>query len=368
MCCDDDDDDHHAALPLASSPHHTHSQSELSLSRHRRNVLRGARMHVPMLTSPFGICASRLPLFASRSLKNAAKLLPQHRLRLTMSATTLVIGTYTEPMGHVPSAHAAGAYVVTHDASTGTWGQLNCADLGCSPSYLATLHAPSGSCTAVAANESSHTLTSSQLLPSPATPPVSVFLGDRPACCSYPCHVAAHPSQNWVISCSYFGGVASVHPVAHDENGILVVGDSCCTLRVTSSSGCDPDRQAAPHLHCARFAPCGTAALLCDLGADCVYVCSFSPSSGQLQLSSSCAMGAGTEPRLPPPQPPPQNNQHALNRRVPGTQSGIPTAPTPSLSQTNSITAFPCANGTLRHCCSPCSPRCRCCHCHANSR
>jgi 6-phosphogluconolactonase len=76
-----------------------------------------------------------------------------------------------------------------------------------------------------------------------------------------------------------------------------VVGDSCCTLRVTESSSSDPDRQAAPHLHCACCSPCGTAVLFCDLGADCVYVCSFSPASGHLQLLSSCAIGSGSGPR-----------------------------------------------------------------------
>lgn len=218
-----------------------------------------------------------------------------------MSSTTLVVGTYTKPMGHVPNAHAAAAYMVTHDTSTGAWGSISNVDLGCSPSYLATLRSPGGTLAAIAANESSHTLTSSQLLPCPASPPQSVFLGDRPACCSYPCHVAAHPSQNWVISCAYFGGVASLHPVAPNENGVLVVGESCCTLRVTNSSGSHPDRQAAPHLHCASFAPCGSAVLLCDLGADCVYVCSFSASSGELQLCSSCPIGSGTGPRLHSP-------------------------------------------------------------------
>jgi 6-phosphogluconolactonase len=220
-----------------------------------------------------------------------------------MSLTTLVIGTYTEPMGHVPSAHAAAAYLVQHDPDTGHWGSIANVDLGSSPSFLATIRRPGGALAAVAANESSHTLTSSQLLPAPPSPPVSVFLGDRPACCSYPCHVAVHPSQNWVICCAYFGGVASVHPVTDDENGIAIAGDSCSTLRVTSSSGCDPDRQAAPHLHCACFSPCGTAVLLCDLGADCVYVCAFSPSTGSLSLSSSCPIGSGTGPRSAPPPP-----------------------------------------------------------------
>ena len=131
-----------------------------------------------------------------------------------MAATTLVVGTYTDAMGHVPNAHATAAFTVTHDAATGAWGSIASVDLGCSPSYLATLRHSSGAVTAVAANESSHTLTSSQLLPSPPSPPECVFLGDRPACCSYPCHIAAHPSQHWVISCAYFGGVASVHPVS----------------------------------------------------------------------------------------------------------------------------------------------------------
>ncbi len=231
------------------------------------------------------------------ALAQSASLRTSHSFH-PMSAISLVIGTYTEPMGHVPNAHAAAAYVVTHDISTGEWGGVVDADLGCCPSYLTTVHTQGGCCTAIAVNENSHTLTSSQLLPSPPSPPHSVFLGDRPACCSYPCHLAAHPSSNWILSCAYFGGIASVHPLSPDQHGTVVIGESCSTLRFTDSSGADPDRQAAPHLHCCCFSPCGTAALLCDLGADRVYVCSFSPSSGQLQLASSCVIGSGSGPRL----------------------------------------------------------------------
>jgi 6-phosphogluconolactonase len=105
-----------------------------------------------------------------------------------------------------------------------------------------------------------------------------------------PCHLTLDPSGKFLITADYSSGSLSVFPVKAD--GSL----GAHTQKVQhKGSGPDPERQEGPHAHHIVFDPAGRYAAAVDLGADSVFVYSFT--GGQLKLVSTAKLKAGAGPR-----------------------------------------------------------------------
>ncbi|PWK84689.1 6-phosphogluconolactonase [Lentzea atacamensis] len=105
-----------------------------------------------------------------------------------------------------------------------------------------------------------------------------------------PCHLTLDPSGRFLITADYSSGSLSVFPVKAD--GSL----GARTQKVQhKGSGPDPSRQEGPHAHHIVFDPAGKHALAVDLGADAVFVYSFT--GGKLTLVSTAKFKPGAGPR-----------------------------------------------------------------------
>ncbi len=105
-----------------------------------------------------------------------------------------------------------------------------------------------------------------------------------------PCHLTLDPSGKHVITADYSSGSLSVFPVNAD--GSL----GARTQKVQhEGSGPDPERQEGPHAHHIVFDPAGRYAVSVDLGADSVFVYSFT--GGRLELVSTTKLAPGAGPR-----------------------------------------------------------------------
>jgi 6-phosphogluconolactonase len=105
-----------------------------------------------------------------------------------------------------------------------------------------------------------------------------------------PCHLTLDPSGKFLITADYSSGSLSVFGVKADG------GLGPRTQKVQhKGSGPDKERQEGPHAHHVVFDPAGRYALAVDLGADSVFVYSFT--AGQLKLVSTAKFKPGAGPR-----------------------------------------------------------------------
>ena len=95
-----------------------------------------------------------------------------------------------------------------------------------------------------------------------------------------PCHVAVHPSGQWLFSASYSEGSVSVFPIA---------GDGALGQPLTTALG--------SHAHMCAFAQGGEEVLVPLLGSDALAVLAFNASTGQLALKQMLPLPPGSGPR-----------------------------------------------------------------------
>ncbi|WP_245983631.1 lactonase family protein [Lentzea flaviverrucosa] len=105
-----------------------------------------------------------------------------------------------------------------------------------------------------------------------------------------PCHLTLDPSGKYLITADYSSGSLSVFPVNAD--GSL----GARTQKVQhKGSGPNKERQEGPHAHHIVFDPAGRYAAAVDLGADSVFVYSFT--GGKLTQVSQAKVKPGAGPR-----------------------------------------------------------------------
>jgi 6-phosphogluconolactonase len=115
-------------------------------------------------------------------------------------------------------------------------------------------------------------------------------IGRQPTGGADPCHLTLDPSGKFLITADYSSGSLSVFPVNAD--GSL----GARTQKVQhEGSGPNPDRQEGPHAHHIVFDPSGKYAAAVDLGADSVFVYSFT--GGKLTRVSQARVKPGAGPR-----------------------------------------------------------------------
>ena len=81
------------------------------------------------------------------------------------------------------------------------------------------------------------------------------------------CHLAVHPSGNFLLTAQYSGGSVAFFPLS--EDGKLF---NPTVFDHVGGSGIFANRQDSPHPHWCGFSPCGNFALIPDLGLDQIVI------------------------------------------------------------------------------------------------
>lgn len=184
----------------------------------------------------------------------------------------LYVGTYT-------AKESEGIYVYKFDAETGSLSKLHVVKPVEQPSFLAIdknrkfLYAvnetedyegkKSGAVSAFAIDRETGDLT---------------FLNKTASLGGAPCHVSVSENEKFAFVANYSGGNVSVFPI--EENGAL--GASVDLEQHDAGSGANKKRQDAPHAHSLNLDEKNKFALVCDLGADKIFIYAFDKKTGKL--------------------------------------------------------------------------------------
>lgn len=122
------------------------------------------------------------------------------------------------------------------------------------------------------------------------------LLNSMPSGGAHPCHLTVNHSGKYVIVANYTGGSTSV--ISINPDGSL---DRQTDFRQHQGKSANPQRQEAPHAHCAKFVMLGDTeyAYVVDLGLDQVLSFSLDQKSGQLTPTTPAfvRLPAGSGPR-----------------------------------------------------------------------
>lgn len=104
---------------------------------------------------------------------------------------------------------------------------------------------------------------------------------------SDPCHVAADPAGDYVVTADYSSGTVTFYGME---------GSGMKQQYAFTGSGPDERRQRSSHVHCVVFSPDGGHLFATDLGADCIYIFD-KDSTGTPLLKDTVDLEPGTGPR-----------------------------------------------------------------------
>ena len=119
------------------------------------------------------------------------------------------------------------------------------------------------------------------------------LLNAEPTNCAKGTHLDMDPSGRLLVCVQYGQGTVSVFPVADDGS----LSPTSQTIKHSSFSTANPDRQGKPHPHNATFDPSGRFVLIPDLGADLVYVYSVDTMTHSLKEHARIPTAPGAGPR-----------------------------------------------------------------------
>jgi 6-phosphogluconolactonase len=198
------------------------------------------------------------------------------------------VGTYT-------GGESKGIYRLDFDTSTGALSNRQLAAEVASPSFLATdptrrfLFAVNE----VMESDGKKTGAVTAFAIDPATG-VLTLLNHQPSGGPGPCHLAIDREGKNVLVANYAGGSVAVLPIRSDGK----LGEATATIQHRGTS-INPQRQEAPHAHCANFDAANRFAFIADLGLDKVMIYRFNPSKGTLTPNDppSAAVKPGSGPR-----------------------------------------------------------------------
>lgn len=169
------------------------------------------------------------------------------------------VGTYTDPIAHVPESTGKGVMLYTLDLADGSLSQCAVAEGVVNPSYLAFspdkrfLYAVSeinergGHVAAFARDEESGSLT---------------LLNQQPAHGQAACYLLVDHTGRYLLTANYMDGSACVYPI--EEDGSL--GELSDWVQ-HEGTGPNP-RQDRAHIHCVQFDRNQRYLFLSDLGTD----------------------------------------------------------------------------------------------------
>ncbi len=209
-----------------------------------------------------------------------------------MPKTLLFVGTYTEPLPHVPTAHAEGIYTYSFDPATGKLDHLSTASGIDNPTYAAV--DPSGQhlyavgeyeggrenqCLAFKINRETGELT---LINQQAT------LGQAS------CFVTVDATNKYVLVANYTSGKTAVMLPIRADGGLKTVSDA-----VEHEGHSVTARQDRSHGHCAVFDPTKAYVFIADLGIDQLVKYKLDSANGKLipVPEGNIKLKAGSGPR-----------------------------------------------------------------------
>ena len=108
-----------------------------------------------------------------------------------------------------------------------------------------------------------------------------------------PCHLSPDRSGRWLFVANYTGGNLAVFPLAEDGS----LGEASQVVQHDGSSGVNPARQEAPHVHSVDISPDNRFLYVNDLGLDQILVYNFDATSGMLSLHRVVSTAPGAGPR-----------------------------------------------------------------------
>ncbi len=205
-----------------------------------------------------------------------------------MTRCLVYVGTYTDPIAHVPESTGEGIYLYELNPGDGSLSYIGQTDGVINPSYLtlspdkrflyavSELNAPGGHVVAYALDPQSGMLT---------------YLNRQPAHGEAACYLVVDSSGRYLLTANYMDGSACVYPIKEDGS----LGEVSHRVQHTGS-GPSP-RQDRAHIHCVTFDRNGRYVFLSDLGQDKLVGYTLDRERGQLVPHNETDIQPGGGPR-----------------------------------------------------------------------
>jgi len=198
------------------------------------------------------------------------------------------VGTYTDPIAHVPDSTGEGIYLYELDLTDGSLTWLDTMAGIVNPSYLAFSPDRTALYAVSELNERGGHVASFSIRPSDGT---LEYLNQQPAHGQAACYLVADVTGQYVLTANYMDGSACVYPIRND--GSL---DDASQRIEHHGSGPNP-RQDRAHIHCVTFDRSARFVFLSDLGMDKLVGYSLDLDKGQLVPHNETSIQPGGGPR-----------------------------------------------------------------------
>ncbi len=210
-----------------------------------------------------------------------------------MSNTLLFIGTYTQPLPHVPTAHAEGIYSYSFDPATGKISYLSVKAGIDNPTYVTVdsggqhVYAAkeledgrANTCCAFSINRESGELS---------------LINEQPTLGNASCYVTIDHSGKYVLVANYTSGKTWVMLPVRADGGVEAVSDSA----EHQGNSVNKERQERSHGHCVAVDPSNTYVFVADLGIDQLVRYRLDSANGKLipSYEGNVKLSAGSGPR-----------------------------------------------------------------------
>ncbi len=210
-----------------------------------------------------------------------------------MSKILLFVGTYTQALPHVPTAHSKGIYTYSFDPATGKIEYLSTAEGVENPTYTAVdkagqhLYAvieleggQENVCSAFSINRESGELT---------------FINQQPTLGQASCFVTVDHSGKYVLVANYTSGKTAVMLPIRADGGLEAISQAVEHV----GSSVNIERQTSPHGHCVMPDPSNSYVFVADLGIDQLVRYKLDVANGKLIAAAegNVKLEAGSGPR-----------------------------------------------------------------------
>ena len=210
-----------------------------------------------------------------------------------MSKILLFIGTYTQPLPHVPTAHAEGIYSYAFDPATGKIDYLSVTHGIDNPTYTA-VDGSGQHLYAVTEKEGGETNTCCAFNIDQTTG-VLKLIDQQPTLGQASCYVTIEASGKYALVANYTSGKTWAMLPIRSDGGVEAVCDSAEHL----GSSINKARQDRSHGHCAVPDPSNTYVFISDLGIDQLVRYKLDVTNGKLipAAEGNVKLEAGSGPR-----------------------------------------------------------------------
>ena len=209
-----------------------------------------------------------------------------------MSKILLFVGTYTQPLPHVPTAHAEGIYSYSFDPASGKIDHLSTTVVHDNPTYV-TVDRSGQHLYAVKELEDERPNMCCAFTVNKETGELSL-INEQPTLGKAACFVTTDHSGKYVLVANYTSGKTWVMLPIRADGGLDAVSDTA--EHVGSSITARQDRS---HGHCVVIDPSNTYAFVADLGLDQLVRYRLDVANGKLIPSpeGNVKLVAGSGPR-----------------------------------------------------------------------